>query len=125
MSQAAGTNATADAASPRFHAFALVFAMVMPILYAVGDLAALPLFTYHPASNQFDWGWVAARKDEGPAMYWYGWIAMSALGAAIAGACAALVAPRAVLRLPAHLAWLVPLILVPLMIHSLNYYWRW
>ena len=118
------TSALTDG-SPRFQAFALVFAIAMPVLYAIGDIAALPLFTYHPATNQFEWGWAAARKDEGPAMYWYGWLGMSGLGAAFLGGLAAAIAPRAVCRVPMHLAWIVPVLLIPLMIYSLNYYWKW
>jgi len=111
--------------SPRGQAFVLVFAIAMPVLYAIGDIAALPLFTYHPATHQFDWGWVAARKDEGPAMYWYGWLGMSGLGASLLGALAAAIAPRAVCRWSMNLAWIVPVLLIPVMIYSLNYYWKW
>jgi hypothetical protein len=101
-----------------------VFAITMPVLYALADLMALPLFTWHPAIGQLDWGWVAARRDEGPAMYWYGWLASSALGAVLLGLLAAGPARCLARRLSMHLAWLVPLALVPAMIASLGYYWK-
>lgn len=105
--------------------FAWVFSLAMPVLYTLGDLAGWPLFTYHPGSDRFDWGWAAARKDEGPAMYWYGWLAMAMLGASLLGAVSAWLLPRGVHRTALHLAWLVPLLLTPVMVYSLNYYWKW
>lgn len=117
--------ASAAEAPPRAQAFTLVFGMAMPILYAIGDLAALPLFTYHPGTDRIDWGWAPPVKDQGPAMYWYGWLAMASLGSTLLGGLAAWMAPRAIARLPLHLAWIVPVLLTPVMLHSLNYYWKW
>lgn len=125
MSATSENAAGAPPDASRLQAFTLVFAIAMPVLYAIGDLAALPLFTYHPGTDRIDWGWTPARKDEGPAMYWYGWLAMAGLGSTLLGGLAAWLAPRATCRLPMHLAWLVPLVLTPIMIQSLNYYWKW
>lgn len=123
MSQPSTPSAPVE--SPRFKAFALVFAIAVPLLYAIGDIASLPLFTYHPGADRFEWGFGPARKDEGPAMYWYGWMAMSALGGGLLGGLAAWLAPRFTARLSMHLAWLTPVLLTPFMIYSLNYYWKW
>ena len=125
MSTSSEDRTDAPAEGSPLQTFALVFAIAMPVLYAIGDLAALPLFTYHPGTDRIDWGWTPARKDEGPAMYWYGWLAMAGLGSSILGGLAAWLAPRAMCRLSLHLAWIVPVILTPIMIHSLNYYWKW
>jgi hypothetical protein len=111
--------------SPRVKAFVLVFAIAVPLLYAIGDIAGLPLFTYHPGTGQFEWGFGLPRKDEGPAMYWYGWVAMCTLGGGLLGGLAAWLAPRFTARLPMDLTWLVPVLLTPFMIYSLNYYWKW
>ena len=112
-------------ASSRFGAFALVFGVSFAILYVVCDMAALPLFTYHPGTDRIDPGYAPARRDEGPAMYWYGWIATSALGASILGTLATLLPEKIRGRIPLALAWVVPVVLLPVLIYSLKFYWRW
>lgn len=115
---------TAPSAS-RFGAFALVFGISFAILYVVCDMAALPMFTYHPGTDRFDLGYAPARRDEGPAMYWYGWLASSGLGASILGALAAGLPEKIRGKIPMALAWIVPLVLLPILIYSLKFYWRW
>ena len=116
---------TAAPASSRFGAFALVFGICFGILYVVCDMAALPMFTYHPGTDRIDPGFAPARRDEGPAMYWYGWIATSALGASILGLLAALLPEKIRRQIPLALAWVVPVVLLPVLIYSLKFYWRW
>ncbi len=119
------TASVATMASPRFGIFALVFGIAALLLYVASDLARLPLFTFHPGTGRIDFGWVPARRDEGPAMYWYGWLATSALGAAALGLIAAALPSRLTRRLPMALSWIVPLLLLPVLIYSLKFYWRW
>ena len=107
-------------APPRAASFALAFGVAFAVLYVVCDMAALPLFTYHPGTDRFDWGFAPPVKDEGPAMYWYGWIATSALGATALGALAALLPEKIRAGIPAALA-----VLLPVLIYSLKFYWRW
>ena len=116
---------TATATSSRFGAFALVFGICFAILYVVCDMAALPMFTYHPGTGRIDLGFARAVRDEGPAMYWYGWLATSALGAAILGGLAALLPGQIRSKIPLALAWVVPAVLLPVLIYSLMFYWRW
>ena len=116
---------TGPASSHRRRIFALVFGVSFAILYVVCDLAALPMFTYHPGSDRIDLGFTRARPDEGPAMYWYGWIATSALGALILGLAAALLPEKLGGKIPLALAWIVPVALLPVLIYSLKFYWRW
>lgn len=123
MSTAAETNTSASAS--RFGTFALVFGVSFAILYVVCDMAALPLFTYHPGTDRIDLGYAAARRDEGPAMYWYGWLASSALGASVLGVLAAWLPQQIRAKIPLPLAWIVPLVLLPILIYSLKFYWRW
>ena len=111
--------------SSRFGAFALVFGICFAILYVICDLAAVPMFTYHPGTDRIDPGFTPARRDEGPAMYWYGWIASSALGASILGFLAALLPEKIRSKIPLALAWVVPVVLLPVLIYSLKFYWRW
>ncbi len=105
--------------------FALVFGISFAILYVVCDMAALPMFTYHPGTDRIDLGFTRPRRDEGPAMYWYGWIANSALGAAILGLLAAMLPEKIRGKIPPALAWIVPVVLLPVLIYSLRFYWRW
>ena len=116
---------TTASASTRFGTFALVFGISFAILYVVCDLAAWPMFTYHPGTDRIDPGHAPARRDEGPAMYWYGWLTTSALGAAVLGACAALLPANLRGKIPLALAWIVPIVLLPILIYSLKFYWRW
>ena len=118
-------NGAEQSTSSRFKAFAMVFGIAMPVLYLIGDIASLPLFTYHPGTDRLEWGWGPARKDEGPAMYWYGWSAMSTAGAFLLGGLAALMPTKLTARLPLCLVWLVPVLLTPVLVYSLNYYWKW
>lgn len=111
--------------SPRFKIFALVFAITFPAWYVLSDMARLPLFTYHPGTGIFEWGWVKARRDEGPAMYWYGWLATSALASTVLGSLASVLPLRLTEKIPMALAWIVPVLLMPVLVYSLKYYWRW
>ncbi len=111
--------------SSRFCAFALVFGIGFALLYVLCDMAKLPMFTYHPGTDRIDWGYAAARRDEGPAMYWYGWLATSALGASILGVLAAGLSENIRSKIPLALAWVVPLFLLPILLYSLKFYWRW
>lgn len=77
------------ATSPAFGTFAIVFAIAAPVIYVASEIANLPLFTYHPGTGRIDFGWVAPRANEGPAMYWYGWIATMLIGSTLLGAVAA------------------------------------
>ena len=117
--------ATSSRASARFRTFALVFGIFFAIFYVICDMGAFPMFTYHPGTGRIDPGFVRARPDEGPAMYWYGWIATSALGAFILGLVATLLPAKISSKIPLALAWIVPIALLPFLIYSLKFYWRW
>jgi hypothetical protein len=116
---------TAVVRPSRWGTFTLVFGICFAILYVVCDMAAWPLFTYHPGTDRIDLGYAAARRDEGPAMYWYGWLASSALGAATLGGLTALLPEKIRGKIPLALAWVVPVMLLPVLIYSLMFYWRW
>jgi hypothetical protein len=87
-------------------AFWSTFAAVACVMYVVAMEMNLAAFTYHPRLVEFAWG--VERPKSGPAMYWYGWIATSALCGLAVGAVAA-VAARGVGRTPWFaLGWVVP-----------------
>ena len=56
------TTDTVTATSSRFGAFALVFGISFAVLYVVCDMAALPMFTYHPGTDRIDPGFSPPRR---------------------------------------------------------------
>jgi hypothetical protein len=90
-----------------FPAFAIVFAVVYAIAYLVSVESNHALFTYHPAIKEFGLG-VQKAKD-GPAMYWFGWMATSGIVAFGAGAVAAFLPGPVTRRLWPGLTWVVAL----------------
>jgi hypothetical protein len=90
-----------------FPRFAIVFAVVYALIYALAVWKNYALFTYHPALNEFGFG--VQKPKDGPAMYWYGWLATAGIAASIAAFVACLVPDTAARRLWPGLAWLVPL----------------
>jgi len=67
----------------RFGTFAITFGIAFAILYTICVWKNWPLFTFHPAVNKLDFGWHPGRSGEGPAMHWYGWLVLSAVGASV------------------------------------------
>ena len=93
---------------PRSAVFlAIVFAVVYALAYVVAVWQNYALFTYHPAAGTLALG--VEKPHDGPAMYWYGWMATA--GVAATGACliACLVPERIAQRVSAAWAWAVPL----------------
>ena len=89
--------------------FAITFAVGGTLIYLLCLHFNWPLFTFHPATNRIAFGWEAARSGEGPAMYWYGWIATMLIGSTLFGAVAARL-PSLGDRIPLFLIWLLPLV---------------
>jgi len=85
-----------------------VFSAAFAVLYVVTMEMNWPLFTYHPRLVQFGWGLEPSRQ--GPAMFWYGWLASSAIGAAVLGALAHFVPDNIVQKIWPGWIWLIPLI---------------
>lgn len=90
----------------QFSVFAIVFAIVFTVVYVFAVEKNYALFTYHPAVNAFGAG-VEEPKD-GPAMYWYGWLATAGIVAFIAGVVASLLPVGLVRRLWPGWTWVVP-----------------
>jgi hypothetical protein len=87
--------------------FAVVFAVVFPLVYVIAVDKNWAMFTYHPLSYELGLG--AQEPRDGPAMYWFGWLATATIAAGFTALLASLL-PRALTRIfcPA-LAWAVPL----------------
>jgi hypothetical protein len=113
------------ASSAAFRTFAVVVAMTAPVIYVICEMQNWPLFTYHPATNEFDWLYAPPVRNEGPVMHWYGWIANAAIGSAALGLLATLLPERIVNRIPLALVWIVPLAAMPVLIYALRFFWRW
>src|SRR5262245_50238030 len=113
------------AASATFRTFAVVFAIATPIIYTICEMRNWPLFTYHPGTNRVDLGWAAVVRDQGPAMYWYGWTATTLIGAAALGMIATFLPQALVRRVRLGLTWVTSLIVIPILVYALRFFWRW
>ena len=76
----------------RFANFAVTFAAVFAIVYYFAVAHNWALFSYGPAVGQ--WTLFTQDASAGPTMYWYGWIATSALAAAGVAALVAFLPQR-------------------------------
>jgi len=83
-----------------------MFAVVFAVVYVVAVEKNYALFTYHPAVGEFGAG-VQEAKD-GPAMYWYGWMATAGLAAFVAGLVASFLPEGLTRRLWSGWTWVVP-----------------
>ncbi|MSP46451.1 MAG: hypothetical protein EXQ83_11505 [Xanthobacteraceae bacterium] len=113
------------AASATFRTFAVVLAIATPVIYTICEMRNWPLFTYHPGINRVDFGWAAAVRDQGPAMYWYGWIANTLIGSAVLGFIATMLPENATRRIPLSLVWILPIVMIPILVYALRFFWRW
>jgi hypothetical protein len=118
-----GATASPLASSAAFGAFAIVFAIAAPLIYVASEIGGWPLFTYHPGTNRIDLGWAAARANEGPAMYWYGWLATTLVGSTLAGLAAAYLPRNVTARIPLFPIWLLPLLALPILAYALMPFW--
>ena len=89
-----------------FPVFAIVFAVTYAVAYVIAVEQNYALFTYHPAIEEF--GFLVEPPREGPAMYWYGWIATAGIVALVAGVIACLVPEQMAKRLWSGWSWAVP-----------------
>jgi hypothetical protein len=122
---ASPAQASSLATSAAFRRFAVVMAVATPIIYTLCEIRNWPLFTYHPGTNRVDLGFSAAVRDQGPAMYWYGWTVTTLIGSAILGLIGAFLPDRIVKKIPLSLVWIAPLAAVPVLIYALRFFWRW
>ena len=103
-----------------FAAFAIVFAVVYAIVYVVAVEQNYALFTYHPANGEFGAG--VQQPKEGPAMYWYGWLATAGIAAFLAGALAALLPESVTRRLWSGWTWVAALAVMAAFCYILRIY---
>ena len=120
-----GAQASSLASSAAFRTFAVVFAIAAPIIYTICEMQNWPLFTYHPGTNRFDWLYAPSVRDQGPAMYYYGWTANMLIGSAVLGILATVLPENITRKIPLWLTWVVPVAAMPILIYALRFFWRW
>jgi hypothetical protein len=97
----------------RTERLAAVFAIAFAVIYAPTMGFNWTLATYHPIQGMWQWGKAPPLGGGSPAMYWYGFVFTSALGALVVTALAALVPDKLLDRVPwRSLAWLVPILAI-------------
>jgi len=104
--------------------FATVFSVSFSLTYLLVDIYRGPLFSYYPATHLVTLGWTPSTGDDGPAMYWYGWLLSSLLVALTLSIISSFAPLSLIRRIPSSIAWMVPVALIPVMIYSLKFYWR-
>lgn len=89
-----------------FPVFAVVFAAAYAVAYLVCVDKNYALFTYHPAIYEFGLG--VQKPKDGPAMYWFGWIATSGAFAGAVALAACWLPQSLTRRLWSGWSWAVP-----------------
>lgn len=87
-----------------------VFSIAFAAIYIACVYWNFALVTYHPQLGQ--WGPLVQAPRQGPAMYWYGWLITSALGAGALAALSLALPARVLERACATLVWLVPVAMI-------------
>ena len=94
----------------RVERLAAVFGIAFAIIYVPTMDLNWTLATYHPIQGIWQLGRAPPLAGGSPAMYWYGFVFTSALGALAVTAIAALIPDNLMDRVPwRSLTWLVPI----------------
>jgi hypothetical protein len=97
-----------------------VFSIAFALIYIASVEYNLALITYHPQIGR--WGVLAEAPKEGPAMYWYGWLLTSALGAGAIAALSLALPARPFERVWSILVWVAPLAMIAVIAYILRGY---
>jgi hypothetical protein len=112
-------------ASPKFPIFVIAFGLGVAVLYTVLEVMTWAGFTYFPASGRIALGTLPPSRDEGPAMYWYGWTVLALAGGLVIGILATVLPENLAKRISANLLWIVPLVAFVVLGYGLrNYFTR-
>lgn len=82
-----------------------IFAAAFAVIYVIAVEQNWALVTYHPRLGE--WEWLTKPAKTGPAMYWYGWLATSFLGASAVSLASLPLVRR--WPPPLWLGWAIPL----------------
>jgi hypothetical protein len=86
---------------------AIVFTVAFAVAYMFAVWKNYALFTYHPTLGTVAWG--VEKPRDGPAMYWYGWLATAAIAALAACLVASVVPERFARRVWTGWSWAAPI----------------
>jgi hypothetical protein len=103
-----------------FPVFAVVFAAAFAVAYLVCVERNYALFTYHPAIYEFGLG--AQKPKDGPAMYWFGWMATSGIVAGAIALAACRLPEGLTRRLWSGWSWAVPVAVMVVFCYLLRSY---
>jgi hypothetical protein len=78
--------------------FVVTFTIAGAIIYTLFERWNWPLFTYHPAVNHLDLFRVPGVPEDGPPMFWFGWLPATGIAAAAVAAIATAFSARSVQR---------------------------
>jgi hypothetical protein len=95
---ASAPTSTTRAGTSKFGTFAITFGIAFAILYTLCERQNWPLFTYHPAVGRLEFWRELGAAEDGPPMFWYGWVVLSAAGAFVVGWIATIVSGPQLLR---------------------------
>lgn len=108
----------------RYQTFATIFSVSFSATYVLADIYKAPVFSYYPATHKISLGWTPSTMDDGPAMYWYGWLVTSLFSALVCSFLCSIFPLSVMKRIPTSLSWIVPVALLPVLFYSLKFYWR-
>jgi hypothetical protein len=97
-----------------------VFGIAFAVIYIASVYFNLALLTYHPQLVR--WGMLVEAPKQGPAMYWYGWLLTSALGAGAIAALSLALPARPFDRVWSILVWVAPLAMIATIAYILRGY---
>jgi hypothetical protein len=97
-----------------------VFSIAFALIYIASVEYNLALITYHPQIGR--WGVLVEAPKEGPAMYWYGWLLTSALGAGAIAVLSLALPARPFDRVWSILVWVAPLAMIAVIAYILRGY---
>jgi len=103
-----------------FPVFAVVFAAAWSIAYLICVDRNYALFTYHPAI--YEWGLGVQKAKDGPAMYWFGWMATSGIAAGVVAAAVAWLPESLTRRIWPGWSWAVPVAVMTVFCYLLRGY---
>lgn len=103
-----------------FPVFAVVFSAAYAVAYVICVEKNYALFTYHPAI--YEWGMGVQKAKDGPAMYWFGWMATSGIFASAVALVACRLPEAITRRLWSGWSWAVPVAVMAVFCYLLRGY---
>jgi hypothetical protein len=97
-----------------------IFSIVFPLIYLPAMYYNWPVFTYVPRVREFHSLRYLPPQGDGPAIYYYGWLLTAGIGAAAIALALSALPEKTARRIPANLAWIVPLAVLAVLLDILS-----